>query len=133
MIVRFDVEYSTQVAGVTFRQRAITLLEGTEPLEIRPEPDNTFDKNALAVYAMIADPAMVTVTPVWVQVGYIPAPFAASVAPKLAGQTVAAKLVELTGGTAFYPTKGLVVSFEIPNTVPEQDPDQTLDLWAKHG
>lgn len=41
-----------KVAGVTFegRQGIISMLSGKEPVRIVAEPDNKFDKNALAVH-----------------------------------------------------------------------------------
>lgn len=81
-----------KVAGVTYENRQAILagLAGGEPCQIVPEPDNPYDKNALAVH--VATSAGV------VHIGYIPKSIAAEIAPYLEGETVMCDRLEITGG-----------------------------------
>lgn len=60
-----DWDYNIKLAGVSFRQKELDKLYGENwnkvDIEVVPEPENKFDKNAVAVYAND------------VHVGYIPA------------------------------------------------------------
>ena len=105
---------TSKVAGVTYenRQEVIAQLRGNEPCRIVPEPDNKYDKNALAVHVAVA-PGQVA------HVGYLPRELAAQVAPWLEEEAVMAELLEITGGfetsegyTASY---GLRIRVEIPD------------------
>jgi hypothetical protein len=81
-----------KVAGVTFegRQEHIAKLSGGEPCKIVPEPTNPYDRNALAVH--VAHGGMIY------HVGYVPRDIAAVVAVYLDGESLIAKVVEVTGG-----------------------------------
>lgn len=81
-----------KVAGVTFegRQAHIAKLHGGEPCKIVPEPENPYDKNALAVH--VATGGMIY------HVGYVPRDIAAVVAVYLDGESLIAKVVEVLGG-----------------------------------
>lgn len=59
------VNYHSKLVGVTFegRQDIIKMLKGDEPLRTRREPENEYDKNAVAVDVQIAE--------TWHPIGYI--------------------------------------------------------------
>lgn len=101
-----------KVAGVTFegRQAHIAKLVMSDPCRIVPEPENPYDKNALAVH--IAHGGTVY------HVGFIPRHLAAEIAPFLEGESVMANIEDITGG---FETQwgeianlGLVIRVEIP-------------------
>lgn len=75
----------TNVAGVTFdgRQAILALYRGRERLsaELRREPSNPFDPNAIRVNIDVANPHTL-------HVGYIPKSLAARLAPRMDGGTV---------------------------------------------
>lgn len=100
---------TSKVAGVTYdgRQDIIATLCGDEPVQVRPpEPDNPHDPNALTIWAATAEGPK--------HVGYVPREAAEILAPKIDGESVIGRIVEITGGTSRYPTRGLLVEFEIP-------------------
>lgn len=82
------------VVGVTFegRQEIIRQLTGYEACRIVPEPDNPYDKNALAVQVKLSDEI--------VKIGYVAKDRAAQLAPLLQGENVLARIEEITGGFA---------------------------------
>lgn len=101
-----------RVVGVTFenRQSIIASLTGSEPCRLQPEPENVYDKNAIAVHVATKDGIK--------HIGYLKKELAAQVAPALDGEPVMCKIHEITGGfetsdgeTAAY---GVVLKIEIP-------------------
>src|SRR5882672_5355424 len=111
-IIMILVRRVFKVAGVTFenRQAHIAKLSGGEVCKIIPEPENAYDRNALAVHVAHGDTIY--------HVGYVPREIAALVAPHLDGESVLARVVEVVGGfttnddqTAFL---GLRVAVEFP-------------------
>lgn len=101
-----------RVAGVTYegRQEKIARLRYDDPVRIVPEPDNPYDKNALAVYVGHAGKVL--------HVGYIPRDMAAQIAPLIDGEAFMCAIAEITGGfelwdgsTANY---GLRLRVELP-------------------
>jgi hypothetical protein len=58
-------KYNSKLVGVTFegRQAVISTLKGGEPLRVRREADNEYDKNAVAVDVQIGEE--------WLPIGYI--------------------------------------------------------------
>jgi single-stranded-DNA-specific exonuclease len=99
----------SKVAGVSFegRQEVIARMRGSEPCRIVPEPTNPYDSNALAVWVALE-------TGERAQVGYVPRDLAELVAPHLDGEQIMVKLLEITGGTDWFPTRGLLIQIEIP-------------------
>lgn len=98
----------SKVSGVSFdnRQSIIATLRGNEAVQVRAEPENPHDKNALAIWAA---------TPSGPQhVGYVPREAAEVLAPRIDGESVIGKIIEITGGTERFPTMGLLVEFEVP-------------------
>lgn len=104
---------TTKIAGVTFegRQAVIATLTGTEAVQIRPEPENPYDANALAVFAATSDGVK--------QIGYVPRYLAAEIAPLLDGERVIATIHSIVGG---FETRdgetaslGILVTFEYPS------------------
>jgi single-stranded-DNA-specific exonuclease len=104
---------NTKVAGVTYegRQAVIAKLRGDEPCRIQPEPENPYDKNALAVHIATADGVK--------HCGFIPRDLAAQIAPYLEGENVMAEIVEITGGFETWDGEtaalGLRLRIEIPD------------------
>ena len=90
-----------KVAGVSFegRQELIDLLFGYEDVLVRPEPDNAYDANALAVVVNEQ------------RIGYIPRDLAAELAPLVNGEDFAGSIIELTGKPGKH---GVVISFDVP-------------------
>lgn len=102
----------SKVTGVTYegRQSILATLQGGEAVMLKPEPDNPYDPNAIAVWVATAEGPQ--------QVGYIPRYLAAEIAPHLEGESLITKIHEVTGGfelkhgeTAAY---GLRLLFEYP-------------------
>jgi hypothetical protein len=69
----------TRVAGVTFnnRQRVIERCYKGQRVTLHPEPDNPYDTNAVAVFAVFVD----LLFEIEEQIGYLPAALAAELAP----------------------------------------------------
>lgn len=83
--------FNTKVAGVTFENRAevIAKLEESEELELVREPHNTYDSNAVAVFAPRHDRT----------IGYLNKDLAAVIAPALdEGAPYSTELTQITGG-----------------------------------
>ena len=86
--------YHTKLAGVTFegRQEIIAKLSGKEPLRFRREPDNEYDKNAVAVDALMFRDK-------WLHVGYIAKDKNKDLAALLdKGESAFIKISDITGG-----------------------------------
>lgn len=83
---------NTRVVGVTFenRQALVAQLSTTDPCRLQPEPDNVYDKNALAVHVAHGGE-------VW-HIGFVPKELAAEIAPYLDGEAVMCSIAEITGG-----------------------------------
>lgn len=105
-------ELNFRVAGVTFegRQEVISKLDGGEACLLKPEPQNPFDPNAIAVY--------VARTPDVEHVGYVPREVAAEIAPHLEGESLLGRVSQVTGGFVKFDGSqasfGLRVLVEIP-------------------
>lgn len=98
-----------KVAEVSFegRQEKIAALNGTEKVEIRPEPDNAYDPRAHAVYAGGQ------------HIGYIPKVEVARLWDLLTeSPVIEASIWELSGGTEDFPTRGvkLHLQFHVKET-----------------
>lgn len=103
---------NTRVAGVTYegRQTIIAQLSIGDPCRLETEPNNPYDKNAIAV--KVAHGGQV-----W-HIGYLPKDLAAQVSPYLDGENLMCCIEELTGGfelrngeTAAY---GVRLQIELP-------------------
>ena len=103
----------SKVVGVTFegRQENLKKVNPGDPVQITPEPTNQYDPNALAVYIACRGQVL--------HCGYLPRDFAAMLAPKLEGEKIMAKVLEVTGGfeTTWCDTAslGLLIAFEMPD------------------
>ena len=98
-----NVQYFSKLVGVTFegRQDTIKKLTGSEPLRVRREADNEYDKNAVAVDVQtfydkeFEEEAIET----WKPIGYIAKDKNQDIAAALdAGEKVEIGLSSLTGG-----------------------------------
>lgn len=102
-----------KVAGVTFegRQGIISMLTGKEAVRIVAEPENKFDKNALAVHVSRGGEVQ--------HIGYVPRDLAETFAPLLDGEAVIGKIFEINGGFEKWDgsraSYGVIVEFEIPD------------------
>lgn len=106
-------QVTVKVAGVSFdsRQQIIEELNGGEAVLLQPEPTNRYDPNAIAVWVDFdGEPA---------QVGYLPREFAAFVAPLLEGESILAKVSQITGGFELWDGSranyGLLIQVELPD------------------
>jgi hypothetical protein len=116
---------TTKVAGVTYegRQAHIARMKMDTPIRIVPEPTNPYDPNALAVYAAIAPGEIL-------QVGYVPRDLALILAPLLDGESVMARVKDITGGFELQygdeegdtANLGLKIEVEYPVDDPLEDP-----------
>ncbi len=108
-----------KVRGVTYegRQEIIAKLTGDEPVRIVPEPDNPYDKNALAVF--VASEGEVC------QMGYVPKENAALLAPFLEGEPLTGHIVAITGGFVkadnSLASYGVDVVFDLPEDAQPAD------------
>jgi len=100
------VSYNSKLVGVTFegRQDVISGLTGREPLRFRREPDNEYDKNAVAVDALILRedpntyPFPFTIEE-WSPIGYIAKDKNSEIAKALdEGKEASIRISEITGG-----------------------------------
>lgn len=90
--------YHSKIVGVTFdgRQDVINLMDGSEPLRFRREPENKFDSNAVAVDALVMH---VAPEPQWLPIGYIARDKNAELAELLTdGKYASIKVASITGG-----------------------------------
>lgn len=88
------VQYHSKIVGVTFddRQSVIAQLNGSEPLRVRREPENKFDKNAVAIDAYLGED-------IWAPIGYIAKDKNSDLVRVLdGGGSVFIKIASLTGG-----------------------------------
>jgi hypothetical protein len=99
-----------KVAGVTYenRQDTISIMHGSEPCRIVPEPTNAYDPNALAVIAIVEGSRQ--------HIGYVPKELAKLIAPHLDGEQVDVKILEITGGFGDFPIYGLRLRVEVPES-----------------
>jgi single-stranded-DNA-specific exonuclease len=106
----------SRVAGVTFenRQSVLEIMTTDMPLQIRPEPTNKFDPNALAVWVAIA-PGDVR------QCGYLPRDLAKLIAPLLDGEAVIARVEAITGGFIMWDDQRANLGLDITVEVPEDN------------
>jgi HIRAN domain len=97
----------TKISGVTFpnpdgtsRQRIIRRhCRAGKVLEVRPEPKNRHDRNALGLWVMSR---AFFIFPVWQQVGYVSKELAEDLKPyRRAGATITARILQVTGGGWF--------------------------------
>lgn len=126
-----------KVAGVTFptpdgvsRQSLIAKLRGNEPVRLRPEPENKFDGNAIAVDCAMADGTVAAV-------GYVPRELAKELAPLLDGENVVCEIYEIAGGFELahgeYANYGIVIRASLPgDTTPPEPPllPDYRDTWG---
>lgn len=106
----------SKVAGVTFegRQEIIRTMIGDETIQLRPEPENKYDPNAIAVWVAFPNEARMPVS----QIGYLPREIAEQIAPHLDGESVIGHITEISGGFTKYDgsqaSYGVVISVEYP-------------------
>jgi single-stranded-DNA-specific exonuclease len=98
----------TKVVGVTFagRQGVIRQMQAGEPLMLRREPGNAYDRNAIRVERLNG-----------VQVGYISKELAAELAKRIdgVGGAIGAKAQRIVGEEALGHSLGLRIAFSVPS------------------
>ena len=108
---------TAKVAGTSFdgRQSTMAFVHRDDPVTLRREPDNAYDRNAIAIDHARGN------------IGYIPKVIAADLAPKLDDGCVAtAKVTALQGGSKRHRYLGATIEIEVsPNPTPFDD-DVTL-------
>ena len=108
----------SKVAGVTFegRQSVIAEMIGNEQVMLKPEPENKFDPNAIAVWVAFPPEAQRESA----QIGYLPKEIAAKVAPNIEGESMYGQVDEITGGFEIEPNRfasyGVIVRVELPSS-----------------
>lgn len=108
-----------KIAGVTFegRQEIISLLTGKEAVRMLPEPENAYDKNAIAIEVSRGGEIS--------KIGYVPRELAKEFAPALEGEPLTGEIFEITGGFEKWDgsraSYGMLVTFEIPDAVNEEN------------
>lgn len=107
----------SKVAGVTFegRQEVIERMHGNEVVQLRPEPQNKYDANAIAVWVAFPPESGMEAA----QIGYLPKEIAAQVVPHMDGENFIGEIDEITGGFFKYDgsqaSYGVIVRVELPN------------------
>lgn len=113
-----------KVSGVTFegRQSLIEKLDIDDPVKLIPEPENPYDKNAIAVHIAHAGE-------IW-HVGYMPKAEAAMYATILDGEALIGSIFDITGGFEKYDgsraSYGLIVSFSVPEKMVKRGSEPPL-------
>lgn len=108
---------SLKVAGVTFenRQEIIAQLSGGESVQFRPEPENAFDRNAIAIY--VAGDGINSAK----HIGYVPRVLASEIAPYMEGENFYGQVKTVTGGFeksgGEYASFGVIVTVLLPDDV----------------
>jgi hypothetical protein len=98
--------YTLNIVGESYRQKAIKHCREGDQINLRREPKNKYDSNAVAVLRKSGE-----------QIGYLSREDAEWVARIMdAGDTVEARIKWLTGGTRDKPTYGVVIDI---NTTPD--------------
>ncbi len=110
-------KHSAKVAGVTYegRQSVIAFCHAGDDVTLRREPENRYDRNAIAVDSKFG------------QIGYVPKALAAHLAPKLdSGEVATTEIIAMTGGSSRYPTQGVEIAIKLS---PDPKPfDDSADL-----
>ncbi|MGE3909726.1 MAG: HIRAN domain-containing protein, partial [Chloroflexota bacterium] len=104
-VVRYHVAGEAQVnTDGMRRQRIIKACEVGDELALVREPNNPYDRDAVAIYTLSGQ-----------QVGYIPAEIASAVAESLdTGVQAPAYIAKILGGTRDKPNLGLVIDVHWP-------------------
>jgi HIRAN domain/PD-(D/E)XK nuclease superfamily len=112
-----EVSYHSKLVGVTFegRQAVISTLKGDEQLRVRREPDNEYDKRAVAVDVLINNQ--------WLPVGYIAKDKNEEIAKAVdAGNNVVITMGGITGGGS--KSFGMNISLRYAKVVDVVEPKQ---------
>lgn len=86
----------SKVVGVTAegRQDVLEMMNGDEVVQLRPEPQNKYDENAIAVWVAFPPEAGV----VAMQIRYLPKEIAAQCALHMDGEFFIGEVEKITGG-----------------------------------
>ncbi len=107
----------SKVVGVTFegRQEIIGMMHGSEVIQLRPEPSNQYDGNAIAVWVAFPPEARMEAA----QIGYLPKEIATQVAPHMEGEYFIGEVDEINGGFLKHDgtqaSMGVIIRVELPN------------------
>lgn len=107
----------SKVVGVTFegRQEIIELMSITDLIQLRPEPQNQYDENAIAVWVAFPPESGMENA----QIGYLPKEIAAQVAPHMDGEYFIGTVDEINGGFLKWDgsnaSYGVIVRVELPH------------------
>ena len=97
----------TKVAGVTFnnRQAVLAQLNAGETIQLRREPNNPYDPNAIRVERLNGR-----------QIGYLNRAMAAELAPffKAHKEPVQGNVHSLTGAQGYGYSLGVIITFDVP-------------------
>jgi len=102
-------QVTTSVVGVTYegRQAVVAQLQEGETVQLRREPDNPYDTNAICVVRQSGE-----------QIGYINRKLAADLVSRFDayGKPIPAKVFSLTGNANKSQSLGVSICFTMPNT-----------------
>lgn len=107
----------SKVVGVTFegRQEIIELMSITDLIQLRPEPQNQYDENAIAVWVAFPPESGMKNA----QIGYLPKEIAAQVAPHMDGEYFIGSVDEINGGFLKWDgsnaSYGVIIRVELPH------------------
>ena len=97
-----SINLETKIAGVSFYQDAVAQLSVGDYLELKREPENNHDSNAIAVH-----------TEGGKQVGYLPRAVARRLSSRMdRGWEASGSVLEQWGGTADKPTYGVLAEID---------------------
>ena len=95
--------FTTNVAGISYRQDAASRCQVGDPVQLIREPENPHDENAIQVLSIDGEP-----------LGYIPRSQSAELAADMDSLSrVSATIKKVTGGYDDKPTIGLVLEIEV--------------------
>ena len=107
----------TKVRGVTHYQKACGLVVSGQPLQLKREPDNTYDSNAIAVFTRHGS-----------QIGYVAQELASDIAGFMdAGGEVTAVVMQTTGGAKDKPTIGVNIKLVVHKDFEEEEEEDYGD------
>jgi len=109
--------YTCNLGGESYRQHTIRRCREGERVILKREPNNPYDKNAIAVLRQDGD-----------QIAYLSRHNAAWVAELMdKGERLEAKVAHITGGTRDKPTRGVLIEID---TEPSDRGEKTIRTSA---
>ena len=112
----------TKIRGVSHYQKACGMVVGGQPLELKRDPNNAYDSNAISVLTRHGD-----------LLGHVSAKLAADLANFMdTGGDVTAVVTETTGGTREKPTLGVNIKLVVHRNPKKQSIFADSDAFDSH-